>query len=256
VKFSYKVVIPARYASTRLPGKLLLEIAGKPLLQHVFDSASASRAEQVVIATDDERIRTTAEAFGADVVMTSTAHKSGTDRIAEAVSILKEEDDTVIVNVQGDEYGLPPVIIDQLADELRRNPDKPMATLCEKITIAEQLENPNVVKVIMDMNNTAIYFSRSVIPWCGKAVELTIEELPLQPYRHIGIYAYRAGFLKIYASLPHCPLEDAEKLEQLRVLYHGYKIHVEEACTSTGMEVNTREDLERVRQKPATSNKL
>lgn len=248
MSFTFKVVIPARYASTRLPGKLLLEIAGKPLLQHVFESACASRAGQVVIATDDERIRTAAGAFDANVIMTSPDHKSGTDRIAEAVSILKEEDESVIVNVQGDEFALPPAIIDQLADELRRNTDKPMATLCEKIAAREQLDNPNVVKVIMDRNNSAVYFSRSVIPWCGKTKETPVAELPFQPYRHIGIYAYRAGFLRTYTSLPHCPLEDCEKLEQLRVLYHGFKIHVEEACMDTGLEVNTPEDLEKARK--------
>lgn len=244
---AFKVVIPARYASVRLPGKLLLDINGKPLLQHVFDSARASRAEQVVIAADDERIKAAAETFGADVIMTSREHRSGTDRIAEAVSIMKEDDGAAIVNVQGDEFGLPPAIINQLADELGRNQAKPMATLCEKITGWEQLTNPNVVKVIMDRDNSAIYFSRAVIPWCGKTEETPIAELPFQPYRHIGIYAYRAGFLKTYTSLPHCPLEDCEKLEQLRVLHHGFKIHVEEACTSTGLEVNTEEDLEKAR---------
>lgn len=252
--FSYKVVIPARYASTRLPGKLLLEIAGKPLLQHVFESASASRAGQVVIATDDERIRTAAEAFGADVIMTSHEHKSGTDRIAEAVSVMKEKDESVIVNVQGDEFGLPPAIIDQLAEELHQNPDKPMATLCERITGREQLSNPNVVKVVVDMDQSAIYFSRSVIPWCERIQDMAIADLPMQPLRHIGIYAYRAGFLKTYTSLPHCPLEDSEKLEQLRALYHGYKIHVEEACMDTGLEVNTMEDLERARNKAGTGS--
>ena len=252
----FKVVIPARYASTRLPGKLLQEIDGKPLLQHVFESASASRASQVVIATDDERIRSAAEAFGSRVIMTSPQHKSGTDRIAEAVVIMNEGDDSIIVNVQGDEYGLPPTIIDQLADELHRNPDKHMATLCENISGWEQLSNPHVVKVIMDRNNSAIYFSRSVIPWCGETGATAIADLPYQPYRHIGVYAYQAAFLKTYTSLPHCPLEDVEKLEQLRVLYHGFKIHVEQACTETGLEVNTREDLEKARQKTATSNKL
>ena len=203
--FAFKVVIPARFASTRLPGKLLLEIAGKPLLQHVFDSARASLAQQVVIATDDARIKKAAEAFDADVVMTSTEHKSGTDRIAEAVAAMREEDNAAIVNVQGDEYGLPPEIINQLADELRDNPDKPMATLCEKISSMEQLRNPNVVKVIMGRGHSAIYFSRSIIPWHEITADTAIADLPFHPYRHIGIYAYRAGFLKTYASLPHCP---------------------------------------------------
>lgn len=251
MSFPYKVVIPARYASTRLPGKLLLDIAGKPLLQHVYESASASRADQVIVATDDERIRTAAVAFGARVIMTSSEHKSGTDRIAEAVSVLEESDASIIVNVQGDEYGLPPAIIDQLADELHRNPAKPMATLCEKITGREQLANPNVVKVVSDREQSAIYFSRSVIPWHEQIQDISIDKLPAMPFRHIGIYAYRAGFLRTYASLPHCPLEESEKLEQLRVLYHGFKIHVEEACMDTGLEVNTKEDLEKARKRAA-----
>lgn len=247
MSFSYKVVIPARHASTRLPGKLLLEISGKPLLQYVYESASASRAVQVVVATDDERIGTVAKDFGARVIMTSSQHKSGTDRIAEAVAAMKERDESIIVNVQGDEFGLPPAVIDQLADELHDNPDKPMATLCEKISSVEQLLNPNVVKVVTDREQSAIYFSRSVIPWSEGIQGTSISELQSQPFRHIGIYAYRAGFLKTYASLPHCRLEDSEKLEQLRVLYHGYKIHVAEACAETGLEVNTSEDLEKAR---------
>lgn len=251
MKLPFKVVIPARFAATRLPGKLLLEIDGKPLLQHVYEAAAASRAEQVVIATDDARIEDAATVFGAEVIMTSPEHRSGTDRIAEAVASLQEPDDAVIVNVQGDEYGLPPAIIDQLADALQNHADKPMATLCEKITTREQLNNPNVVKVVMDEARTALYFSRSVIPWCTGADTLSLEEYPLPPFRHIGIYAYRVGFLKTYAALPHCPLEDSEKLEQLRVLYHGYKILVAEACVATGMEINTPDDLERARRGPA-----
>ena len=250
----FKVVIPARYASTRLPGKLLLPIDGIPLLQHVFEAARASRAGTVVIATDDERIKTTAEAFGASVVMTSADHQSGTDRIAEAVTKLREPDDAIIVNVQGDEFGLPPAIINQLAMTLRDNPGNPMATLCEKVTNKADLTNPHVVKVIVDHDKSAIYFSRSAIPWFERAGELSVQEFPYQPYRHIGIYAYRTGFLKTFTSLAQCPLEVSEKLEQLRALYHGYKIRVELACAACGLEVNTLDDLERVR-KTATSNK-
>ena len=244
---SYKVVIPTRYASTRLPGKALLEIAGKPLLQHVYEAACSSRAAAVVIATDDDRIRTAAERFGAQVVMTAATHQSGTDRIAEAVAKLKEPDDTIIVNVQGDEYGLPYSIVDQLAAALQTHSGKPMATLCEAITDKSDLSNPHVVKVLFDRNNSAIYFSRSAIPWHERAGEQPLQEFPLRPCRHIGIYAYRAGFLRTYSALPPCPLEISEKLEQLRAIYHGYKIHVELACAACGMEVNTSADLERAR---------
>ena len=251
----FKVVIPARYASTRLPGKPLLAIAGKPLLQHVYEAACASRAGAVVIATDDERIKTTAESFGAMVVMTSTAHQSGTDRIAEAVTNMQEPDDTVIVNVQGDEYGLPPAIINQLAVALLDYPDYPMATLCEKIINKADMTNPHVVKVIIDNHKSAIYFSRAAIPWFEQAGELSVQAFPYQPSRHIGIYAYRAGFLKTFTALAMCPLESSEKLEQLRALYYGYRIRVELACATCGLEVNTLEDLERVR-KTVTSHKL
>lgn len=249
----FKVIIPARLDSTRLPGKLLLDIAGKPLIQYVYESACASRAELVIIATDNERIRQVAESFGAEVVMTAAGHKSGTDRIAEAVTKMNEADESIIVNVQGDEYGLPSIIVDQLAGEIHNNPAKPMATLCEKITNKADLLNPHVVKVVLDKDNSAVYFSRSLIPWYEKSETMPINKFPYQPYRHIGIYAYRAGFLKTFTTLPHSPLEDSERLEQLRAIHHGYKIHVEEACAKCGLEVNTREDLERVRRK-ATSN--
>lgn len=245
---TFKVVIPARYESTRLAGKLLLDIAGKPLIQHAYESACGSMAAQVVIATDDRRIRDAVESFGGEVIMTSGDHKSGTDRIAEAVATLDIDDEMVIVNIQGDEYGLPPAIVDQLSHGLSANHDIQVATLCEKIICNDNLMNPNVVKVVMDNDNSAMYFSRFPIPWQNNPGETPVKQMTCQPYRHIGIYAYRAGFLKIYSSLPHCPLEDSEKLEQLRVLYHGYKIHIEEACMETGMEINTAEDLDKARK--------
>jgi 3-deoxy-manno-octulosonate cytidylyltransferase (CMP-KDO synthetase) len=248
VKPRFKVVIPARYASTRLPGKPLLAIAGKPLLQHVYEAAAASRAEQVIIATDDDRIKAAAAAFGATAVMTSAAHQSGTDRIAEAVAILNLPDDAIIVNVQGDEFGLPPAIIDQLAAALHENPSKPMATLCEQIVNRADLANPHVVKLIVDRDQSAMYFSRSAIPWFESAETPGARALPCPPLRHIGIYAYRAGFLKTFADLPPCPIEISEKLEQLRALFHGHRIHVAEACAPCGKEINTSEDLERVRR--------
>ncbi|MFQ5659878.1 MAG: 3-deoxy-manno-octulosonate cytidylyltransferase [Gammaproteobacteria bacterium] len=246
---SFQVIIPARYASTRLPGKALLDIGGKPLIQHVYDSASASNAGQVLIATDDKRIESAARAFNAEVELTSSGHTSGTDRITEVVTRLGEADETIVVNVQGDEYGLPAAIINQVADILRTNTQKSISTLCVKIDDPAELNDPNVVKVIFDRDNTAIYFSRSPIPWH----EQDSVELPCQPFRHIGIYAYRAGFLKTYSRLPPCPLEASEKLEQLRAIYHGYKIHVEQACEDCGIGIDTQEDLDLARR---TADKL
>lgn len=250
----FKVYIPARYASTRLAGKLLLEIDAKPLLQHVWESASGSGAREVIIATDDGRIRDAAAGFGAMVVMTSADHASGTERLAEAVAARGEPDDMIIVNAQGDEYGLPAQHLDQVAAMLQRDRHAVMATLCEKITGMEQFHNPNVVKVVADGNGRALYFSRAPIPGQHPGTDAG-GGFVCQPWRHIGIYAYRAGFLRNYAALPRCELEMSEQLEQLRALYNGYAIHVEEARVSGGMEVNTADDLERARGM-ATSYKL
>jgi len=252
VSFNYQVIIPARYASTRLPGKALLDIGGKPLIQHVYESAMASSAERVIIATDDKRIEKLAIAIDAEVVMTSSSHGSGTDRIAEVIVQSNMPDATIIVNVQGDEFDLPPAIIDQVATALHEHQSACMATLCEKITSLGEVADPDVVKVIFDKDNRAIYFSRSAIPWQKEPSERE-QGFFYQAYRHIGIYAYRAGFLKTYSCLPHCPLEDSEKLEQLRAIYHGYKIHVEEACDKAGIGVDTEGDLELAR-KIATAN--
>jgi 3-deoxy-manno-octulosonate cytidylyltransferase (CMP-KDO synthetase) len=243
----FKVYIPARYASTRLPGKLLLQIGDKPLLRHVYEEAVRSGAQEVVIATDDGRIQEAAAGFGATVVMTSPGHESGTERLAEAVTISGEHEDMIIVNVQGDEYGLPPGLIDQVAAILHRDSEVSMATLCEKIRDMESFHNPNVVKVVFDRNNRALYFSRAAIPGQHPGAEEG-KTFSCQPCRHIGIYAYRVGFLRRYARMDACDLEKSERLEQLRVLYNGFGIHVEEACLDTGLEVNTQADLERARQ--------
>ena len=177
--------------------------------------------------------------------MTSREHTSGTDRTTEVIQRKNYQDDVIVVNVQGDEYGLPSELINQVASALNDNPDKPMATLCEKIEQVEDLDNPNVVKVVRDKNNTALYFSRSSIPWQEKGKKLIGKLTPV--YRHIGIYAYRAGFLKKFSKLPVCPLEEAEKLEQLRALYNGYSIHVEEASAESGIGIDTEKDLELAR---------
>lgn len=233
----YHIIIPTRYASTRLPGKSLLEIKGKPLIQHVFETASNTQAKNIVIATDNDEIKRTAETFGANVVMTSDKHESGTDRIAEVAAHLKLAVDEIIVNLQGDEYGLPVSLIEQLATNLYNNPQHQMATLCEPITTMEEYTNPNIVKVVFDKNNTALYFSRSPIPSNREG------DLPEDAYRHIGLYAYRAGYLQTFTALAACQLEQTEALEQLRVLHDGGKIHVEIAVDKAGIGIDTADDL-------------
>lgn len=237
----FSIVIPARYASSRLPGKPLVDIKGKPLIQHVFETASKTQAKNIVIATDNDEIAKCAEAFGASVVMTSATHQSGTDRIAEVVKKLEIGNDEIIVNLQGDEYGLPVSLIEQVASALFNNPDKQLATLCEALTSIDDYTNPNIVKVVFDKNNTALYFSRSPVP-ADRA-----GGLPEEVYRHIGLYAYRAGYLQEFTQLSPCALEKAEALEQLRVLYNGGKIHVEIAIDETGLGIDTVEDLELAR---------
>lgn len=238
----FSIIIPARYASTRLPGKPLLEIKGKPLLQHVFETAKRTAATNIAIATDDERIASSAKSFGATVLMTSDEHESGTDRIAEAAALLNLAENDIVVNLQGDEYGLPASLIDQVATNLHEHADHQMATLCEAIkTEAEYLE-PNIVKVVFDNNHSAIYFSRSPIPMNRAG------GLPEQAYRHIGLYAYRVGYLQTFTSLPACTLEQTEALEQLRALYNGGKIHVAIAADKTGIGIDTEEDLALARE--------
>ena len=237
---SFKVIIPARYSSTRLPGKALLKIGNKPLIQHVYESAKASSANEVIIATDDDRIRNAAGAFGATVVMTSEHHQSGTERINEVISILNEDKDTIIVNLQGDEYGYPSALIDQVATNLENHSEVAMATLCKKITDEKDFNDPNLVKVVLDKNNYALYFSRASIPARHMSNQTAIPEA----YGHMGIYAYHASFLKEYATLPACILEQTERLEQLRALYYGFEIHVGLATESGGIGVDTQADLE------------
>lgn len=240
------VVIPARYASTRLPGKALADLCGKPLLQWVFERASESSAEHVVIATDDERIRSTAQAFGAQVCMTSAEHRSGTDRIAEVIESLDLSDDEIVVNLQGDEPLMPPALLDQVADTLSTHTEAVMATVGHTIVDEQDYHDPHVVKLVADASGYALYFSRASIPWHREALEAG--KTPAAPgQRHIGLYAYRAGFVKEYAKWPPSPLEQAESLEQLRVLWHGRRIAVCEAAEMPGPGVDTPEDLERVR---------
>jgi 3-deoxy-manno-octulosonate cytidylyltransferase (CMP-KDO synthetase) len=241
-KAGFRVVIPARFASTRLPGKPLLPIAGRPMLQHVYERALRSAATSVVIATDDERIAAAARAFHAPVYLTAAHHASGTERIGEVVGLAGWETDTVVVNVQGDEPMIEPGAIDQVADDLTHHPEAVMATLAYPLQAETEMQDPNIVKVVIDMRGYALYFSRAPIPYVrDPARNGTVSGL-----RHIGLYAYRAGFLAGFGRLPVSPLEQVEKLEQLRVLWQGMKIHVSTARQLPGPGVDTLEDLARV----------
>lgn len=239
---SYRVVIPARWGSTRLPGKMLLDLAGRPLLAWVWQVASESGADEVVIATDDDRIRRAAERFGARVVMTRDDHPSGTDRIAEVATTLGWADDAVVVNLQGDEPLLPPELVDQVATTLVRDADAGVATLATPIAKLAEARDPNVVKVVLDANDRALYFSRAPIPFHRDTTG------PDGMLRHIGLYAYRVAALQRLASLDPAPAERIEKLEQLRALWHGIPVAVAIARCAPPGGVDTAEDLERVRE--------
>ncbi|MDD3610192.1 MAG: 3-deoxy-manno-octulosonate cytidylyltransferase [Halothiobacillaceae bacterium] len=245
VSHAYKLVIPARYGSSRLPGKPLALLAGKPMLWHVYQRALESAAEEVVIATDDLRIVMAAESFGATVVMTGENHPSGTDRLAEVVEQLGWDDATLVVNLQGDEPLMPASLLDQVAANLAAHPRAGMATLRTPIHEARDFSDPHVVKVVTDKDGYALYFSRAPIPWERDA--LSIEDNPHDEcFRHLGIYAYRAAFLRGYPRLPPGPLESLEKLEQLRALWNGVLIHVDTAREVPGPGVDTPDDLARV----------
>lgn len=237
----FVVIIPARYASTRLPGKPLLEIGSRSLIRHVCDKALLSQARQVIVATDNLDIADHLKEEQITAVMTSTECQSGTDRIAQAVSLLNLDDDTVVVNLQGDEPFMPPAVIRLVAQALIDNPQVKISTGCEKLTLESDWNNPNVVKVTRDKNDLALYFSRSLIPHCAGTDNPTI-------FKHLGIYAYRAGYIKAFARMMPCDLEKSEKLEQLRALYNGDRVIVTEIAQSTGIGVDTPEDLETARK--------
>ncbi|MNF59648.1 3-deoxy-manno-octulosonate cytidylyltransferase [compost metagenome] len=247
---AFTVVIPARHASTRLPGKPLQDIAGKPMIQHVWEQARRSAAERVVVATDDARIVEACQAFGAEVLLTRVDHNSGTDRLAEVASQLGLASEAIVVNVQGDEPLIPPAIIDQVAANLAAHPEAGIATLAEPIRDVQALFNPNVVKVATDLDGLALTFSRAPLPWARDAFAASRDQLPADvPYRrHIGIYAYRAGFLHDFVAWGPCWLENTECLEQLRALWHGVRIHVADAREAPPAGVDTPEDLERLRR--------
>ena len=241
-------VVPARFGSSRLPGKPLLEIAGEPMVAHVWRRACQSQANRVVVATDDTRIRDAMLPYGADVVMTRDDHPSGTDRLAEVSDHLGLSDDTLVVNVQGDEPLIPPALIDQVALRLADDPEAAIATLAEPIADVDTLFNPNVVKVVRSLQGRALYFSRAPIPWDREHFKAQPSLLETDAWlRHIGIYASRASFLAAYRDLAPSSLEQLEQLEQLRALQHGYAIQVALASAINPAGVDTEEDLARVR---------
>jgi 3-deoxy-manno-octulosonate cytidylyltransferase (CMP-KDO synthetase) len=237
---SFHVIIPARWASSRFPGKPLADIAGRPMVVRVCERAAQSGAASVHVATDDERIAVAVRAAGHDFVMTRADHPSGTDRIAEAAHALRFPNDGIVVNVQGDEPLIPPRLVAEVAQLLEKLKDASVSTACHAIHDEPSLASPNVVKVVMDARGYALYFSRSRIPYPREQAGVC--------YRHAGIYGYRVDFLKRYAALAPSPLEKAEALEQLRVLWHGYRIAVAVSEAEIPPGVDTPQDLEAVRR--------
>jgi len=241
----FKIIIPARFASSRLPGKPLRQIAGKPMIQHVYERALASEASEVIIATDDHRIAEAAKCFGADVCMTRDDHISGTDRLAEVAQIRSFHGDDLIVNVQGDEPCLPALLINQVAADLAHHREAAITSLYSPLEHSEQVFDPNIVKVVVDAKGYAMYFSRAPIPWLREhfSNQRNLADITMPHLKHVGLYAYRADFLHRYHELPPAPPEQFESLEQLRALYHGNRIHLTEAQVEPGHGVDTEQDL-------------
>jgi 3-deoxy-manno-octulosonate cytidylyltransferase (CMP-KDO synthetase) len=246
---SFKIVIPARYGSSRFPGKPLARIAGEPMIRHVWQKACEAGAEAVIIATDDHSIRTHCEQFGARVCMTSPDAQSGTDRVAETVAQLGWADEDVVVNLQGDEPLMPVSAIRDVAEQLINEASADIGTLCWPIERTEELLDPNIVKVVIARSGSALYFSRAPIPWDRDnpaARDPASDISPKAVYRHIGLYAYRAGVLGRLAKEPPCELEQIEHLEQLRALWVGLRIQVSQARDMPGPGVDSPDDLARV----------
>jgi 3-deoxy-manno-octulosonate cytidylyltransferase (CMP-KDO synthetase) len=242
--YSIKLVIPARYASTRLPGKPLRLIAGKPLIQHVYEAALKTDLGEIIIATDDERIATVCNGFAANVCMTSSEHESGSDRLAEVVAQYQWDDDTIIINLQGDEPLTPASCLEQVAENLKKHPEASIATLATPLLNEDEYQNPNIVKVVRNHLGMALYFSRANIPF-QRENEQSATSFAV---RHLGIYAYRAKFLKEFASMEQAPIERLEKLEQLRAMWYGKQIHVDIAKELPGHGVDTEDDLQAIEQ--------
>jgi 3-deoxy-manno-octulosonate cytidylyltransferase (CMP-KDO synthetase) len=246
----FTVLIPARYASTRLPGKPLSDIGGKPMVVRVAERARAGGAAAVVVATDDERIRDAVIAHGFAAVMTRGDHPTGTDRLAEAATLLGLDESAIVVNVQGDEPLLEASLMREVAETLAAHDDASIATACHPIDDPAEAFNPNVVKVVLDRAGYALYFSRATIPWARDSFATDARTIPagLPLYRHYGLYAYRVGFLRQYPALEPAPIERFEALEQLRVLWHGFRIVVRVTRGAPAPGVDTQEDLDRVRK--------
>ncbi|MEM7251462.1 MAG: 3-deoxy-manno-octulosonate cytidylyltransferase [Pseudomonadota bacterium] len=246
---SFNVVIPARFESSRLPGKVLADIGGKPMVMHAYERARRSGASEVIVATDDGRVIDALHRFGVESMMTASKHRSGTERLAEVCEKRGWRGDTVVVNVQADEPLIPPQLVAEVARNLESRPHFDVATLCEPVVSSTQLFDPNAVKVVMDHEGKALYFSRATMPWYRDAfAEGDREPKPLH-FRHIGMYAYRAGFLLRYTQMAACELETSEKLEQLRVLYYGGLIHVAVTTIDPGPGIDTPDDLDDVRRR-------
>ncbi len=250
----FHVIIPARLQSSRLPRKVLLDIGGKAMVQRTYEQACASNAASVHIATDSEEVYAAVKQFTDHVLMTKESHPTGTDRIAEAITLCNLHTNDIIVNLQGDEPFIPPIMLNQVAELLNKHSQAAMATLCEPINELKDVFNPNVVKVVMNEKQEALYFSRAPIPWQRGVFHHDISQIPdelelnEQYFRHIGLYAYRAGFVTDYVQWPVDPVEQLEQLEQLRVLRRGYRIAIAPACATSPIGVDTAEDLAVARQ--------
>ncbi len=246
---AFTVIIPARLASTRLPGKPLADIGGLPMVVRVAQRAAASGARRVVVAGDDASIVQACAQHGVEALLTRTDHASGSDRLAEACTLLGLDGDAVVVNVQGDEPLIDPALVSRCAAVLAEHPDCVMATAAHPLSTLAEYLNPNIVKVVLDAAGRALYFSRAPLPWQRDGNADGVRVLPANPapLRHIGLYAYRAGFLRRFPALPAAPIEHTEALEQLRVLWHGERIAVHVTPDDPGAGVDTPEDLERVR---------
>lgn len=243
---TFKVVIPARFASTRLPGKPLREIAGKPMILHVCEKALQAGAEEVIVATDDLRIHEAVRAAGAESMMTRDDHSSGTERLAEVAAARGWGDAEIVVNLQGDEPLIPPDLISRTANGLAGQKKAGIATLCTPIVNVDELFNPNAVKVVLDHAGYALYFSRAAIPWDRDGFSKDEKKIQATYYRHVGMYAYTAGFLKRYISWPESILEQVESLEQLRILWQGESVYVSVIDEMPEAGVDTEADLMRV----------
>lgn len=244
----FHVVIPARFASSRLPGKALLPIAGKPMVVRVAEQSAQSGAQQIWIATDHQSIAATVHQFGFKACLTQAHHASGTDRIAEVVEQLQWHDDTIVVNVQGDEPLIPPALISAVAQHLHDHPECAIATACHPMQDDEAMRNPNIVKVVLDKQSNALYFSRAPIPYIRDTLAVgSVLPEKFSMLRHIGIYAYRVRFLRDFCKLAPVAIEQIESLEQLRALWHGYKIGVTVRADAPPSGVDTEQDLHAVR---------